>query len=86
MRVHSILEVNTNHQQNPSTSQNVGSVSSGDKSSGISFDDYLRSFIQQSDTQTVSRQEEDLAASMLWGRFPNLRVSSKVEPDLKDDA
>jgi len=86
MRVHSTNEVNTLYQENPFSSQSAGIASTGRTASGFSFDDYLKSFVQQASAPQVTRDAENKIAGIFWGTLPMLRVQTKPEPTLEDIA
>jgi hypothetical protein len=86
MRVHSTNEVNTHYPENPFNTPNAGIASTGEKSSGLSFDDYLKTFVQQASVPQVTRNTENQVAGIFWGAFPMLRVQTKPEPTLEDIA
>ena len=65
MRVPSVSKVNTRQQQNPHNSQNTVAAITGKTASANSFEDCLKSYYQQRDTQKKPRppeyKTEDLA-------------------------
>ena len=87
MRVHSTLEVNTNYSENPFIPHNAGTTSSGEPTSTMSFDDYLRTHIQQTGVSVANRTTESQIAGILcWGILPTLKVQPKPEQTPEDIA
>ena len=83
MRIQSITEVNTNLQPNPFFAQSAGSASTGKSASRLSFEDCLRSQIQESRTIAVTRNAEWHAGSLLMGYYLLPGASSKPELKLR---
>jgi hypothetical protein len=86
MRVHSISDVNTHHQQNPNKTQNTGISPTDKNTSGVLFKEYLSPYFQQVNKPVVNRQMEHQIVGILWGYCPELKVSPKPEANLKDSA
>ena len=85
MRVDSIIPINANPQQSPRTRQ-YGSTATDKTVSGISFEDHFRASLQQVNNSTAVSQAENQLAGLLVGYFSNLRVLSKTESKLKENA
>jgi len=79
MRVHSITEANTRQQQNPFYMQNVNSLIHGKSNSILSFEEHLKSQIQNAKAPVAERKEELLAASYMLGSYA-LRATPQRSP------
>lgn len=86
MRVDSISKVNTRHQHKPHITQYAGYDSPGKTVSGISFEEYLKSYFQQPGPLTMNRNTEHKREVTLLGYNPSLTVRSGYEPKLIDVA
>ena len=61
MRVPTVSKINTRQQQNPHNSQNAVNAIPGKSATANSFEDCLKSFYQQRDSQKKARQPEHKA-------------------------
>jgi len=85
MRVDPIFAFNSSQQHNPHTTQKTG-ASSGKAGSGIIFKEYLSANLQQASTPAVTPQVENQMAGLLMGYFTALKISSRTESKLEDNA
>jgi len=79
MRVHSTNEVNTHQQENPFITQSADSVSAGKSSSGIAFEECLKSHFQQTSAAAVSSQTDGFIAGAFWNYLPTPKLQSRPE-------
>ena len=86
MRVHSTFEVNTHQQENPFVAHSIGSVPAGKTSSGIAFEECLRSQFQQANATTVGSLTNSHIAGSFWNYLPTPKAQSKPETTLEGSA
>ena len=83
MRIQSVTEVNTNYQSNPYYFHGAGSATTGKSASRNSFEECLRSQIQDSRTTALSRNAEWYAGSLLMGYYMLPGVTFRPELKLR---
>lgn len=86
MRVHSVSKANTHKQQNPYIEQYAGYNAAGKTASGFSFEEYLKSYFQQSGAVIKARQTEGRADDVFVVSCPSLTGWSEYEPKRIDIA
>jgi len=84
MRVQSITEVNTQQQPNPFFVQSASSATAGKITSLVSFEECLKSQIQNNRAPAMTKNAETLAVSSLSGYVMPHRLLHR--PDLKPKA
>jgi len=85
MRVDSIIAINANQQKSPKANQ-YESLSSNNNVTGISFEEYLREKLQQTNNPATTRYAENQVVGLMMGYFSNLRLLNKTEPKLENNA
>jgi len=84
MYVHSIHSISTDQQQKHSVSQIYDVTPNGDSNQGLSFQECLRSRLQQASEGKMTRNAEfHAAAGIFWGFYPTLKEQQKQESTLK---
>ena len=78
MRIETILAINNTEHKKHNSAQTTG-TSTGRRSSGSIFQEYLNAHIQQASTPTVSQQSENQLAGLLSGYFTQLKLTQKDE-------
>ena len=86
MRVQAITEVNTRQQHNPSLTQDADYIMIGKSASLVSFEECLRSQMQNTAHPAVTRRVEWMATSSIWGYLMTQEALQKSETKLKERA
>lgn len=81
MRVPTVSKINTRQQQNPHNSQNTVNAITGKSAAAKSFEDCLKSFYQQRDSQKKARSTEYKTEDVSIELSAN--DSTLPEPDIK---
>ena len=84
MRIKSVTEISTNQQPNSNLLFNAGITETGKSSSLTSFEECLKSQIQDVGASAMTRKAEMLAVSSIWGYYMPHMVS--LRPELKHRA
>ena len=86
MRVNSTSEVSTNYPDNPNRPQNAGIASAGEHNANNTFEEYLRSCVQENTSAVSNRTTESQIAGKFFGLQPMLKMQTRPEPTLEDIA
>ena len=84
MRIQAVTEISTNQQQNPHIIRSAGAIAAGKSASAISFEECLKSQIQETRTSNATRNAEWHAVSSFWGY--SMPQGAPIKPDLKQTA
>ena len=82
MRVQAITEVNTRQRQNPYLTQNADYVMIGKNVPLVSFEECLRTHMQNSQRPTAPRRAGWMAMGSVRGFFKTQEMSRNSEPEL----
>ena len=86
MRVQAIAEVNTRQQQNPHLAHDADYITLGKSANLVSFEECLRSQMQNATSPSVTIKGEWMVTSSLLGYFLAQEVANKPGTKLKEDA
>ena len=86
MRVQAITESNTRQQQNPYLAQDADYLTLGKSATLVSFEECLKSQMQNATNPSVTIRGEWMVTSSMWGYFMAQEVANKSETKLKESA
>jgi len=86
MRVQAITEVNTRQQQNPNLTQNTGYTVIGKSASRVTFEECLKSQMQNASSLVDTRRGEWMATGSIWGYLMTQEALQKSETKPKERA
>ena len=86
MRIQAITETNTRQKQNPYLAQDIDHMTLGKSAALVSFEECLKSQMQNATNPSVTGRGEWMVTSSMWGYFMAQEVANKSETKLKENA